>query len=118
MAVEITSIRTVDLASMKNVRSVLIVRLKALGDIVLSLPIVRALRLAFPEASIGYLCWGRYMEALAGKTGLDEVLGLPAEFGPQLRFIRGLRSRRYGAGRSARRISKCRRLPRGKPRRR
>ena len=60
-----------DLSKRDGIDSILIVRLKALGDIVLSLPIIGALRARFPNAWIGYLCWEQFAEALSGETGLD-----------------------------------------------
>ncbi len=67
----------IELSKMPDVRSILVVRLKALGDIVLSLPIVYALRETFPAARIGYLCRAQYADALLGVTAIDEVITLP-----------------------------------------
>lgn len=83
----------VDLARMEP-RSILVVRFKALGDIVLSLPIVRALRARFPRATIRYLCRPAYAEALAGVRELDGVLRLPAGALDEARFALRLRSER------------------------
>ncbi len=80
-----------DIAAMHEVRRILVIRLKALGDIVLSLPIVTALRRQFPDAWIGYLCRGRYSGALAGDTGLDDVVVLPGSVIEQVRLFRKLR---------------------------
>jgi ADP-heptose:LPS heptosyltransferase len=52
-------------------------RFKALGDIVLSLPIVYALRRRYPHAWIRYLCRKQYAEALSGVKEIDEVMELP-----------------------------------------
>jgi len=67
----------IQLSAMTDIRSILVVRLKALGDIVLSLPIVYALRESFPNARIGYLCRRQYAEALSGVSAIDAVLTLP-----------------------------------------
>ena len=74
-----------------DVRSILIVRLKALGDIVLSLPIVRACRRRFPNARIRYLCRTQYAEALSGVPELDGVLVLPEHAARQLALVCALR---------------------------
>ena len=71
--------------------SILVVRLKALGDIVLSLPVVRALRARFPGSRIRYLCRERYAAALAGVREIDEVLVLPEPAARQARFAAALR---------------------------
>jgi ADP-heptose:LPS heptosyltransferase len=82
------------LSEMSDVRSILVVRLKALGDMVLSLPIVYALRETFPDAWIGYLCRPRYAEALDGVRAIDEVLTLPGGALRQWALALSLRRRR------------------------
>jgi ADP-heptose:LPS heptosyltransferase len=84
-----------DLGRTGGISSVLVIRLKALGDIVLSLPIVSALRERFPEARISYLCRGDYTEALEGNTGLDEVIVLPESVPGQLMLMQRLRKRSF-----------------------
>jgi ADP-heptose:LPS heptosyltransferase len=83
------------LASMPGIDSILVVRLKALGDIVLSLPIVYALRETFPAARIAYLCRPQYAEALSGVRALDEVFTLPSSLFAQGTLALRLRSRRF-----------------------
>lgn len=90
MARKVTAARLPDLST-GELGSVLVVRLKALGDIVLSLPIVYALRERFPASRIRYLCRGRYAEALAGVQALDEVLVLPETAPGQAALIHALR---------------------------
>jgi ADP-heptose:LPS heptosyltransferase len=80
-----------DISSLGKIRKILIVRLFALGDIVLSLPIVAALRNGFPDAWIGYLCRERFAEALGGNTGLDEVLPMSSGISGQLAMMLRLR---------------------------
>jgi ADP-heptose:LPS heptosyltransferase len=83
--------QTPNLVSARDVRSMLIVRLKALGDIVLSLPIVYACRRVFPHARIRYLCRAEYAEALSGVRELDEVLILPVNAAQQVALGLALR---------------------------
>ena len=75
----------------KGVESILLVRLFALGDIVLTLPLVRQIRKAFPDAWIGYLVKERFAAALAGETGLDDVIALPDRASGQLAAVRRIR---------------------------
>jgi ADP-heptose:LPS heptosyltransferase len=84
----------VDLMNIADLRSILLVRLYALGDIVLTLPLVDRFRQAFPTAWIGYLVRERFAGALAGDTGLDEVIPLPERPAGQLATIRFLRRKR------------------------
>ncbi len=83
-----------DLSRFGDLRTIMIVRLKALGDIVLSLPIIYALRERFPDADIRYLCRSRYAEALGGETGLDGVVELPDGAFGQYALVYRLRRRR------------------------
>lgn len=86
-----------DLTALEDLRSILVVRLFALGDIVLTLPLVRLLRDAFPGAWIGYLVRERYAGALCGDTGIDEVIGLPDSAAGQLSTLRYLRKKKADA---------------------
>lgn len=83
-----------DITRLDGMDSILIVRLFALGDIVLTLPLVREMRNVFPRAWIGYLCRRSFAEALAGETGLDEVLALEAGLASQARMVSRLRRRK------------------------
>ena len=75
----------------RDARSILVVRLKALGDVVLSLPVVYALRKRYPRARIRYLCRKQYAEALAGVKELDEIMILPASTAGQVSLALRLR---------------------------
>lgn len=81
----------IDLKQIKDLDSILLVRLFALGDIVLTLPLVRELRESFPDAWIGYLVRDRFAECLSGVTGLDEVITLPGTVSGQLSAVRRIR---------------------------
>ena len=77
--------------SAHEARSILIVRFKALGDIVLSLPIVHAVRDRYPHARLRYLCRRQYAEALQGVGELDDVLILPEDGARQMSLALRLR---------------------------
>lgn len=83
-----------DITRLDDTARILLVRLFALGDIVLTLPLVRRLRDAFPRAWIGYLCRGSFAGALRGETGLDEVLVTGEGASGWLSTVRDLRRRR------------------------
>ncbi len=84
----------IDLNQIEGLKAILLVRLQALGDVVLTLPLIRRIRAAFPGAWIGYLVKERYSAALAGDTGLDDVIPLPDTATGQLAAIRHLRKRK------------------------
>ena len=77
-------------------RSVLIVRLGALGDLVHAMPAVAALRAAWPEASIDWLVDGRYAALLELVPGLNRTVVIGGRGGRPVRsVIRDLRRARY-----------------------
>jgi lipopolysaccharide heptosyltransferase I len=77
-------------------RSILIVRLGALGDLVHALPAVAALRAAWPDARIDWLVDGRYAPLLELVPVLDRTIVVGGRAGrPVLSVIRELRRARY-----------------------
>ncbi len=77
---------------MTAVRRILLVRMSALGDIVHALPVLAALRDAYPEAAIDWLADRRYAGVLDLVSGLDErIPGRPG----LARAVRALRRRAY-----------------------
>ena len=73
--------------------SFLIVRLGALGDIVHAIPVVAALREAYPGARIGWIVHPRFAPLLHLVEGLDHVYPLERRSGAQA--IRDVRRDRY-----------------------
>ena len=53
---------------------ILIVRTDRLGDVILSTPVIKNLRTAFPEAHIAFMCRPYTRAALEGNPYLDEVI--------------------------------------------
>ena len=84
----------IDLKQIKGLDSILLVRLFAMGDIVLTLPLIRQIRESFPDAWIGYLVRERFADCLSGQTGLDDVIALPEGISSQLSAVRQIRKRR------------------------
>jgi lipopolysaccharide heptosyltransferase I len=59
------------------IRSILLMRLSAVGDVVNTLPAVSAVRAAFPKARIGYLVEDKAQQVVEGHPDLDEVTVFP-----------------------------------------
>jgi lipopolysaccharide heptosyltransferase II len=76
---------------------ILVTRLNYLGDVVLSLPLVDALRAAHPGVEIDYLTRRPGAELLAGDPRLALVHVLDDGASAALRLVRALRARRYRA---------------------
>ncbi len=55
-------------------KKILIIRTDRLGDVILSTPVIRNLRLAFPQSHIAFMCRPYTREALEGNPDLDEVI--------------------------------------------
>ncbi|BCS34756.1 lipopolysaccharide heptosyltransferase I [Luteitalea sp. TBR-22] len=73
--------------------SFLIVRLGALGDIVHAMPVVTALRAAYPAARIGWLVHPRFVPLVQTVQGLDRIHPLDRRTGT--RVIAEVRRERY-----------------------
>jgi len=87
------------------VERVLISRLRFIGDVVLTTPVIKALKKRYPEASLHYLTEAGPAAVLTHNPHLEEVIVLPEELlsgrailtrcGEQVRFLRSLRTRRF-----------------------
>ncbi len=76
---------------MVNFKRILIVRTDRLGDVILSTPVIKNLRLALPQSFIAFLCRPYTRDALEGNPYLDEVItydkyGRDKSFGASIRF--------------------------------
>jgi len=76
---------------------ILVVKLRYLGDVLLSTPVVASLRAAFPGAFLSMLVNPGTEAMVAHNPHLDEVLVVERSPSPlrQLRFVLGLRRRRF-----------------------
>ena len=69
----------------------LIVRLSALGDVVLTLPVASALREHFPQAKIAWIVEERNAPILAGHPAVDEIITVPKRWYRSWEHIRRIR---------------------------
>lgn len=60
-----------------SIRSLLLMRLSAVGDVVNTLPSISAVREAFPRARLGYLVEDKAQQVVVGHPDLDEVTVFP-----------------------------------------
>jgi len=60
------------------IKNILLIRLRRIGDIVLTTPAISALREKFPQAHLTYLVEKPYLELVEGNPSLNEILVVPA----------------------------------------
>lgn len=73
----------------------LIVRLSSLGDLVHTVPVVPALRAAFPDAQIDWLVDSRWSPLIRAVRGINEVIPLEPSALGYLRCMERVRRKRY-----------------------
>lgn len=78
-----------------SVERILLVRLRSIGDTVLSTPTFSALRRFLPQAEIDFLLEDWVAPVLSGLDGLGEVVTTGKTLSSRLSSIRRLRSKRY-----------------------
>ena len=77
------------------VKRILVVKLRAVGDVLLSTVVTRNLRLAYPSAQIDYLTESPSREVLKGNQFLDDVLVYDRKSMSGLGLIQAVRRRQY-----------------------
>lgn len=84
----------IDLSSIDRI---LLIRIRRIGDVVMTTPAVSALKQAFPQSHISYIIGEPYLELVEGNQNLDELIVLPEKLGAIdfLRFIRRVRKNKY-----------------------
>ncbi len=79
-----------------DIKRVLVTRLRFLGDVVMSTPVLETLRRALPDASIEYLTYEAFAPALERNPNVDRVITMQPKAGVKetLRVMRELRNPR------------------------
>jgi lipopolysaccharide heptosyltransferase II len=81
---------------MHAISKILIIRFSSLGDIVLTSPLIRALRTTFPAARIDFLLKSRYVDLVNFNPHLSAVVTLETSGAEELRTLRRrIRNERY-----------------------
>ncbi len=80
-------------------RKILLIRLRRLGDVILTTPAVTLLKKAFPAASLTYLVEEPFRRLVEGNPHLDRVLAVPPKqkTSELLALVRAIRRERYDA---------------------
>ena len=83
---------------MQRIERILISRMKFIGDVVLTTPVVHALRETFPDAHISYLAERGAVSLLENNPDLDELIAFDFDkpgILEQFRVIRRLRRKKF-----------------------
>src|SRR4051812_23511791 len=80
---------------LNKVERVLVVKLRSIGDTVLTTPSLIALRRALPHAQIDILLEDWVAPVLSGFGEVNEILAVKSGIADRLRTVRDLRRRRY-----------------------
>ena len=83
---------------MSDPRSIVIVKLSAIGDVLHGVPAAVALRQAFPAARIGWAVEGRAADVLAGHPAVDHLFRLPRGWLKSPRAVLDLRRQLHAFG--------------------
>jgi len=75
-----------------KISNILLVRLDRLGDLVHSLPAIKAVERSFPQAKISVLVNAYTADFLKGQLARANVLVLPAGFWKEVRFLRKIKA--------------------------
>ena len=78
-------------AAMPPPRSIVIVKLSAIGDVLHGVPTAVALKRAFPRARIGWVVEGRSGDVLAGHPAIDHLFRVPRGWLRSFAAVRSLR---------------------------
>ncbi len=83
--------------SKSKIRRILIIRMDRIGDVVLSMPVVKALRDNFAEGFIGFLTTSYTEELLIGNRDINEVIVYErkAAMLTKIKFVRKLRGYKF-----------------------
>lgn len=81
----------------KGYRRILIVRLDRIGDVLLSTPVIRAARKAYPDSHLAFMVRPYARAVVLGNPDLDEVIVYDKAMGlaGTVKFIRFLKSRKF-----------------------
>ncbi|GBD96426.1 MAG TPA: putative lipopolysaccharide heptosyltransferase III [Nitrospirae bacterium] len=88
----------------RGVNKILVIKLRHIGDVLLTVPVIRALKETFPDASVSVLVNSGTEDVLAGNQLMDELItferkmiDLPAaaRYLKEIRFIKKIRAKNF-----------------------
>lgn len=83
----------------KNLRRILIIRFSAMGDVLLTTPLIRMLKNQHADSTIDFMVKNEYVSLLESNRHVDQVISFSSDGGwrEMLRIVRTIRKRRFDA---------------------
>ena len=80
-----------------SIKNILLIRLKRIGDVLMTTPAIAVLKKAFPQAFLTYVIDEPYRELVEGNPSLDKIIILPYPLSKAsfIRYIKTIRKQRY-----------------------
>lgn len=82
---------------LQGINKILIIRLRFMGDVLLTTPVIKSLHVNYPDAYISYLTEKNYFDVLSGNPYINEILTLDTDnkFLSQLELIMKIRKEKF-----------------------
>ena len=82
-----------------RINKILLIRLRRIGDVIMTTPAVSILRERFPDAHLSYIVDSPYKDLVQGSPDLDEVIVLPQKitFKKFLTIVQRIRRTKFDA---------------------
>jgi len=86
-----------NIAQTHPTRRILVIRLSAMGDVLLATPLIRWVKIQYPQADVDFLVKSLYTPLVRSNPHLNQVISLSADLGWRelVRVIRAVRVNRY-----------------------
>jgi len=82
-------------SSLKPIQKILIIRFSAIGDIILTTPVIRAVKKRYPQADLHYLTKKQYVDLVKHSPYVSKVIAFDPENTSLLSLILQLRQEKY-----------------------
>lgn len=83
----------------KKKMNILIIRLSSIGDVILTTPVLDAIKKKYPDAKIHFMVMDRFQDAISGNPNIDKLILFERErykgLSGIIRFVLSLEQRRY-----------------------
>ena len=82
-----------------NILKILVIRLSSIGDIILTTPVLEALKAKFPDVKLDFLVMDKFKDAISGNKNIDNLIIFKKEkykgIAGIIRFSKELKAKEY-----------------------